>query len=231
MAAVTLPNVGIVAGFAPGEDGWDNEMSANLRLLDALVQPVVVDKDLTAPPGSPTGGQLYIVGASSSGDWASHETHLAVWQAGDDLTAAWKFVTPKEGWEVWIVDEDKAYRFDGTAWAEIAAGGGGGGASVPPVVEITDSSFGATSANSGNYSRFTNSSTKSYTFNSSDTFELNAEYHGRNVGAGDLTLLPVGSFVLNAPRGGSLVVKQGATFTVKIVDTAEADVFGQTEAP
>lgn len=123
MTSVTLPNVGIKAGFLPAEDGWSDEMNHNLRLIDALVQAVVVDKDLAAPPGSPAAGSMYIVAASPTGGWSGHASHLAVWQVGDDLTSAWTFVPPSEGWRVYVVDEDIEYRFNGTAWVGVTGEG------------------------------------------------------------------------------------------------------------
>lgn len=105
-------------------------------------------------------------------------------------------------------------------------GGAGGGAA--PVVEETGTSLTATAANAGNYTRFTNSSAKTYTFDDSETYEVNAEYHGRNAGAGDLTLTEAGSMTLNPPAGGTLVIPEGGTFTVKIVASDEADVIGVT---
>ena len=38
-----------------------------IRALDAIVQLAVLDRDLTAPPGSPADGARYIVGAKSVG--------------------------------------------------------------------------------------------------------------------------------------------------------------------
>ena len=115
MTAVTLPNVGIQAGFTEGESGWSAAMNRNLRAVDALVQPRVVDKDLTAPP-SASAGDVYIVAASATGDWAGQDGKLAIWCVGDDLASEWVFVTPKSGWFVWVVDESKVYRYTGSAW-------------------------------------------------------------------------------------------------------------------
>lgn len=225
MTAVALPNVGITAGLLPGEDGWSDLMNKNLRLVDALMQGVIADKDLAAPPGSPTAGVAYIVAASPTGAWASQAGKIAIWQAGDDLTSAWLFVTPKEGWRMWVADEDKDYRFDGTAWNAVASGGS---SSIPPVVTNSTTALTATAANAGNYTRFTNAAAKAYSFDSAQTYSVDAEYHARNVGAGDLTLTQVGSFVLRAPADGTLVVPQGGTVTIKIVGAAEADVLGVT---
>jgi hypothetical protein len=40
-----------------------------LRLLDGLVQLALLDRDLTAPPGSPADGDRYIVASGATGDW------------------------------------------------------------------------------------------------------------------------------------------------------------------
>jgi hypothetical protein len=85
-----------------------------LRLLDTLVQLAILDRDLNAPPGSPTDGQRWIVKASPSptGAWAGHGNHVAAWQDG-----AWSFSVPKPGWLAFVVDEGVLLAWSGTAWA------------------------------------------------------------------------------------------------------------------
>lgn len=102
---------------------------------------------------------------------------------------------------------------------------------APTVVAEAGTSLMATAANAGSYTRFTAASAKTYTFNSTETYTVGDEYHVRNVGEGDLTLASAGTFVLNPPADGTLVVPQGGTVTVKIVGPAEADVFGVTLVP
>ena len=116
MTAIVLPNTGLSAGYLNEESGWGTAMNANLRTLDALVQARALDKDLTAPPATPTSGALYIVAAAATGAWAGQSGKLAIWTTGDDVTAAWQFVSPKSGWLVFVVDESTYYRFDGSAW-------------------------------------------------------------------------------------------------------------------
>lgn len=117
MTAVTLPNVGVKSGFTIGESGWADEMNSNMRVLDAMVQLTVVDKDLTTPPGA-TPGLVYIVGPSATGDWSGLDGQLAFLQTGDDLTTAWSFVVPKAGWRAWVVDESVFYQYSGSAWVK-----------------------------------------------------------------------------------------------------------------
>ncbi|NIP67909.1 MAG: DUF2793 domain-containing protein, partial [Planctomycetales bacterium] len=42
-------------------------------------QDGVIDKDLTAPPGSPSNGDRYIIPTGATGAWAGHETEIAEW--------------------------------------------------------------------------------------------------------------------------------------------------------
>jgi len=93
-----------------------------IRALDAIVQLSVLDRDLSAPPGSPAEGARYIVAASPTGAWSGHAGNVAAYQDG-----AWMFYAPSEGWIAWIGDEDAAVVWDGAAWSALASGGGGGG--------------------------------------------------------------------------------------------------------
>jgi hypothetical protein len=128
----------------------------------------------------------------------------------------------------WSTDTTELSLWDGSAWIEDVAAGGGGG--VPPVVTESGTSLTADGTNSGKYTRFTNASAKTYSFDDSETYTIGAEYHGYNVGAGNLTLTEVGAFTVNSPAGGTLVIPQGGVFTVKIAATDEADLFGVTVA-
>lgn len=97
-----------------------------IRALDALVQLSVLDRSLTAPPGSPANGDRYIVAAAATGAWAGSDGKVAAYQDN-----AWAFYAPREGWLTWVADEDAAFVWDGSAWIGLSAGGGGG-ASLNP---------------------------------------------------------------------------------------------------
>ncbi len=169
-------------------------------------------------PGAPTEGDQHIVGTT----WGGFATDSIVIYKG----STWLEFAPFLGQLKRI--GSSVYQFTGSAWS--AFGGGGGGSA--PVVTESGTSLTADDTNAGNYTRFTNAGAKTYTFDDAETYSVGDEYHGRNVGAGDLTLTEAGTFTLNAPAGGSLVISQGGTFTVKIVAADEADVFGATvEAP
>ncbi len=82
-----------------------------LRLLDGLVQLSVLDRDLTAPLGSPADGDRYIVASGATGDWAGWDLNIALWTDG-----AWLRLPPRAGWRAWVEDEDVLLVFDGAGW-------------------------------------------------------------------------------------------------------------------
>lgn len=112
-------------------------MNESLKLLDAIVQAGVIDKDLTAPPGSPSEGDIYIVGASATGDWASQDDDLAIYQDG-----AWTFVTPLSGWIAWVADETTLYVYSGGSWILLLGSAGNGSAGSPAYSFSSDTDTG-----------------------------------------------------------------------------------------
>lgn len=96
-----------------------------LRTIDALVQLIVLDKDLTAPPSSPIDGARYIVATGGSGAWAGQDKKIAAYQ-----DAGWYFYTPASGWVAWVGDENVLYYFNGSSWV------GFGTASINPAALV-----------------------------------------------------------------------------------------------
>lgn len=90
-------------------DGEINH-NASLNILDALVNCRVVDRDLAAPPAA-ANGDVYIVATGGSGAWSGKDGKLATW-----YNSQWSFITPKEGFEVWVMDEQVQLRYVGSAW-------------------------------------------------------------------------------------------------------------------
>jgi hypothetical protein len=86
-----------------------------LRLLDGLVQLSVKDRDLTAPPASPTDGDRYIVASGATGTWAGWDLNVALWTDG-----AWLRLSPRAGWQAWVEDEALLLIFNGTNWVSAA---------------------------------------------------------------------------------------------------------------
>jgi len=91
----------------------DKEMllSSNLYTLfgDSEIN-AVIDKDLSAPPGSPTTDDTYIVGASATGDWSGKDDEVAKWNG-----STWEF---SNGSINYVTDESKYYRYNGSSWIE-----------------------------------------------------------------------------------------------------------------
>jgi hypothetical protein len=110
-----------------------------MTLLDTLVQLSVLDKDLTAPPGSPAEGDCYIVATSATGAWTGWDNRIVRFIDGE-----WRSYLPGagsgEGWLAYVQDEAALYIFNGSAWA--AYGGGGGGVSDGDKGDITVSGSG-----------------------------------------------------------------------------------------
>jgi len=79
--------------------------------LDALSQLSCIDRNLSAPPGSPGNGDTYIVGSSPTGAWAGQANSVAYFYGG-----AWYFYPPKEGWIAYLQDETTYRAFNGTSW-------------------------------------------------------------------------------------------------------------------
>lgn len=85
-----------------------------LRLLDAVVQPSVLDRDLTAPPVSPADGDRYIVASGATGVWAGWDLNVTTWVDG-----VWMRLVPRPGWLAWIADETTCFVWNGSAWQTV----------------------------------------------------------------------------------------------------------------
>jgi hypothetical protein len=97
-------------------------VNESLSLLDGLIHLAVISRSTATPPSTPLDGDRYLIAASPAAEWTGHAGHLALRMEG-----AWRFVAPREGWRMWVADENAFLIFDGATW--LASGGGGGGAS------------------------------------------------------------------------------------------------------
>ncbi len=83
-----------------------------INMFDTLTQCRAISKTLTAQPGSPTDGDVYLLGTTHTGtDWAS--------RSRDDIAfyySGWYFLTPKKGFTCYVVDESVSQLFDGKSW-------------------------------------------------------------------------------------------------------------------
>lgn len=218
------PNSGIP--YVP-EGTLDPAAGLNLSLdvIDALVQTAVITMALTAPPGSPANGDLYVPATPATGAWTGLEDYLVRYRAEGSF---WQSFAP--GARVKLIlnlADGGLYSFDSssasTGWNPVT------GLADPPVVTETGANLDATAANARNYTRFTHAS-PTYTFDDSESYVVGAEYHGRYAGAGSLQITATSGMTINPPSGGTLEIPPDGTFTVKIVAADEGDLIGVTVA-
>ena len=126
---VSTPDLGIpeLAQQQANPDVTHNEA---LQIIQALLKGVV-DRAVNTPPGSPTDGDAYIIGAAPTGAWAGRANAIAVrvgtvWRfipGNDDAGSAIAIGARHEGLTLWVNDENVRYTWSGSAWvqASIAA--------------------------------------------------------------------------------------------------------------
>jgi hypothetical protein len=86
-----------------------------LNRLDALVQPVVQQIGLNAPPGAPADGACWIVGTTPTGAWAGQANRLA-----QRIGGAWVFHAPFVGVVVFDAATLAQRVWNGGIWALLA---------------------------------------------------------------------------------------------------------------
>lgn len=84
------------------DDGKRYKLRADL--IDSLS---VLDKDLTAPPGSPIIGDRYLVPAAATGAWVGEDEAIAHYTA-----RGWEFEEPRIGMILYVEDEDAFYHYN-----------------------------------------------------------------------------------------------------------------------
>lgn len=114
---MTTPRLGMTE-LTENQAGASAVANLAWRRLEAVMCATIVDRDLTAPPGSPTEGAVYIPAATATGAWTGHEGKLLVYLSG------WYAHTPKAGFIIYVVDEAKKFIYNGATWDEITAGSG-----------------------------------------------------------------------------------------------------------
>jgi hypothetical protein len=96
----------------PGQAQKELFHNEALARIDAALHASVEGEALSQPPGSPTEGQSWIVGAAASAAWAGQENKLASWTSG-----GWRFVEPIPGFSVWNREAGYWIYWSGTAWS------------------------------------------------------------------------------------------------------------------
>lgn len=105
---------GLGAATASGDAVPYGQVTALLNGLDW--QQSVLDRDLTAPPGSPAVGARYLVAPSATGVWAGQSGKIAEWNG-----TTWVYSTPNKGFTVHVEDEGVDLSHNGAGWVSLGA--------------------------------------------------------------------------------------------------------------
>jgi hypothetical protein len=84
-----------------GQAQPNTTVNASLRWLECFAQLAVLDRDLVAPPSSPSDGDRYIPNATATGAWAGHEDAIALYMGN-----TWVFKSAPPGARCYVEDED-----------------------------------------------------------------------------------------------------------------------------
>ena len=190
-----------------GQAGKELTHNQALAVLDQMAQAVVVDKDLTAPPGYPANGSMYIVAAGATGAWAGQDGKLAYWLT---TIAAWTFITPVDGWSVWVTDEAVRYERKAGAWVVVTTGSGGSLAAVqnftgPKTLALAD-------INTYNVSQDTTAQVVTLPAQASVAWTADAEIHVERGASGGVSITGAAGVQINGTVAGTFTL--GAQYSV-----------------
>lgn len=217
MALSNGPNLGLLVNGDAGEEHYD-ELMAQWRGFDVLIQCSVLDRDLSAPPGSPTNGAAYIVAAGASGAWSGNANNIARWSS---VTSAWEFFVPKAGWRAHVVDEAVTLTFVAGSWQQREA------PLLTAVEDIAATAYTFVLADSrGRKVRSTSASATVFTV-PPDVFPVGAVIPVRRTGAGTLGISPGAGVTINTPTGLSAsAARQGSEMLLHCVANNVFDITG-----
>lgn len=92
-------------------------VNEDLQMLDALINAYLLGNGTDTPPGSPTDGDTYIVGASPTGAWVGQAGHIAA-----ALDGSWTFYLPFKGMVAWDnANSQFILCYDGSNWVDLGA--------------------------------------------------------------------------------------------------------------
>lgn len=93
------------------EQKWSTINDAMER-ISALLGAGAVDR-LSAAPGAPADGAVYLITGGASGAWAGHDNELGLY-----INGGWVYFTPGTDFTIWVADEDRLYKYAGGSWTE-----------------------------------------------------------------------------------------------------------------
>lgn len=112
-----------------GEDNFHQAVRDAFQLLETTVALTVESKTQSAPNGSESAGEVYIVPSGATGAWAGEDDNLAI------LKASWEFIDVSlppivQAYHAFVKDEGVFYVYNPSSgnWEATTSGGGGGAA-------------------------------------------------------------------------------------------------------
>ena len=111
---MTTPLLG-VQEIAEGVVSQATKHNTALRQIEALTIRALSITE-TTPPGGEAEGDVYIVATGGTGPWSGKDKQLAVYIGG-----AYSYFAPKEGFLLWVNDQDTVYAYNGTNWVPVAS--------------------------------------------------------------------------------------------------------------
>lgn len=206
-----MPGLGLRAFYDPGQRNWGTSLSEDLRRISALLQARATSRS-TPLPTTGTAGQILIVPAAAG----ANANAVAIWDAVMGA-AAWIYLTPQEGWQVWIADEARHVRFTGGAWVEVPRPG------VVRIRTLTGASHTLEAIDLGCIIETTGSSAVTVTIPTEAVvpFETGTLINITQVGSGGTTLQAAVGVTLNGVAGGSVALTgqwSGAALTKRGAD-------------
>ena len=191
-----MPGLGLRAFYDPGQRNWGTSVSEDLRALSVLVQARSRSRS-AALHGTGAAGDVYIVPSGAS----AHADALALWD-GNAGAEDWVFLTPQDGWQVWVTDEARHVRFDGSAWVEVPRPG------IVPIRTLTATSHMLDAIDLGSILETTGSSVVTVTIPDEATmpFETGTLVNITQVGDGVTTVTAAAGVSLNGILGGSVAL-------------------------
>jgi len=191
-----MPGLGLRAFYDPGQHNWGNSVSEDLRTLSVLVQARALSRS-TALPGIGSIGDVYIVPAGDP----INANALALWD-GEPLLEDWVFLTPQEGWQVWVGDEARHVRFTGGAWVDVPRPG------IVPIRTLAVTAHTLELVDLGSILETTGSSAVTVTIppEAAVPYEIGTLINVTQVGTGVATVQADTGVSLNGVTGGSVAL-------------------------
>ncbi len=95
-------------------DGKGAKFNKIIELINAFNS--VKSASTTAPPGSPTIGDRYIIPTGATGDWSSNVDDITEWQANENGVERWIFISPSVPMMTFVVDTLTFISYDSSSW-------------------------------------------------------------------------------------------------------------------